>query len=175
MIYEPWVGAEYADAQRMLVLGECPHGFLTPDGLPDLSSPSCIRFAKALVGCRSSLSLASRACLWNRVAFYAYVQAPLSEPRPRPTSAQLKLSEPAFWLVLERLQPRCVVVLGQRLYAALPGSGCLGERVSGPDGTAFETWVYKLASGGEVRVLGIDSPSVGFAPEYWHQVLCSFV
>lgn len=191
----PWMGNNYIHGfrgKRVLVLGESHYcaspsnasPWITREIIKDLIDPSSeheaykntyTKFAKALSGQFGRMSADARAELWNRVAFYNYVQFALTGPRVSPTDTQFKLSEQAFREVMEMLQPECVFAWGHRLYNHLPGYGRQGEDVRGADGTAFETWVYPLQSGREVRVLGIDHPSVGFTPEYWHDVMMRFM
>ncbi len=193
--FEPWIGDNYnegIDGKKVLVLGEShycaslsdAHPSMTKEVIRDLFDPDSefenykntyTKFAKSITGNFGKMSVEEKATFWHSVAFYNYVQEPISGPRVAPTEAQFKLSEQAFREVLATLRPDVVIAWGHRLYNHLPGDGHQGAEVHGCDGTAFETWVYPLGGGKTCKVLGIDHPSVGFSPEYWYEVITNFL
>lgn len=193
--FKPWIGDNYQQGisgRKVLVLGESHYcanpadatSFITVEVISDLLNPASgfeaykntyTKFAKALSGKTGNMSAAEKSQLWHSVAFYNYVQEPITGPRTSPAEAQFKRSEQAFKEVLEALNPDVVIVWGHRLYNHLPGYGNQGPDISGPDGATFETWVYPFSNGTEARVLGIDHPSTGFTPEYWHNVISRFI
>lgn len=193
--FKPWIGDNYQqgiNGKKVLVLGESHYcaspdeatESITIDVISDLLDPSSefeaykntyTKFAKALSGCFGKMNVSDKRTLWHSVAFYNYVQEPITGPRTSPTEAQFKCSEQAFKEVLEMSNPDVIIAWGHRLYNHLPGYGSQGKDITGSDGTKFETWLYPLKNGSTARVLGIDHPSVGFTPEYWNDVINRFI
>lgn len=189
--FYPWIGKNWGvsfGGKLILVLGESHYCASPADAYPgmtwdiikDLFDPNSphepykntyTKFAKALSGKFDRMTIADKEELWESVAFYNYIQEPLTGPRIAPSDAQFKASEEAFEEVVDTWQPDVIIAWGHRLYSHLPGWGYQGRNVQGPDGTQFETWVYPLPDGRCAHVLGIDHPSVGFTPEYWHFVI----
>ena len=189
----PWVGqnyeqGDYSHGKRVLVLGEShycesPDEFvpeITINIIKDLLDPNSeheaykntyTKFAKAYSGIFGKLEESDKVRIWHSLAFYNYVQFPITGPRTAPTEQEFRDSEAAFWDVLEYLQPDLIIVWGQRLYNHLPDSGHQGPDVPAGDGKSVETWEYTLLNGHTVRVLPINHPSSGFNPEKWHKVI----
>lgn len=189
----PWVGQNYAQGyyshgKRVLVLGEShycssPEEFvpeITINVIMDLLDPNSgheaykntyTKFAKAYSGIFGKLEEGDKVRIWHSLAFYNYVQFPITGPRTAPNEQEFRDSKVAFWNVLEELQPDLLIVWGQRLYKHLPNCGRQGQDVPTGDGKSIETWEYTLLNGHTVRVLPINHPSSGFNPEKWHRVI----
>lgn len=189
----PWVGQNYAQGhyshgKRVLVLGEShycssPEEFvpeitinvimdlLDPDSEHEAYKNTYTKFVKAYSGIFGKLEEKDKVRIWHSLAFYNYVQFPITGPRTAPTEQEFRDSKGAFWNVLEDLQPDLIIVWGQRLYKHLPKSGRQGQDVPAGDGYSIETWEYTLLNGHTVRVLPINHPSSGFNPEKWHGVI----
>lgn len=103
---------------------------------------------------------------WNDVAFYEYIQKPLSHAKEIvPPNLWEEAVEP-FKEVLEFLQPDVVVALGYDTFEHLPVEGEGGKVYKGKK--EMPTRKYKLRNGKEVIVCGIQHPSsVGFSNEQW--------
>ena len=191
----PWIGNYYSTTgfagKRILALGEshyCENASdatedITRKVIADLFDPQSeheaykntyTKFAKALLGCRA-LTFEDKERFWNSVAFYNYVQLPMSRPRMVPSRANFKNSEAAFFEVLEMLSPDIVIVWGHRLYNNLPQGGLQGDDLRASDGHWIETWRYFLSDRKEVKVVPIMHPSSSFSPEYWHQFLSTII
>lgn len=189
----PWVGqnyelGDYSNGKRVLVLGESHYCSSLDDFVPeitinvikDLLDPNSeheaykntyTKFAKAYSGIFGKLEDSDKVRIWHSLAFYNYVQFPITGPRTAPTEQEFRDSEDAFWDVLEYLQPDLIIVWGQRLYKHLPNCGRQGQDVPAGDGKSIETWEYTLLNGHTIRVLPINHPSSGFNPEKWHRVI----
>lgn len=189
----PWVGqnyeqGDYSHGKRVLVLGEShycgsPEEFvpditinvikdvLDPDSEHEAYKNTYTKFAKAFSGIFGKLEQSDKVRIWHSLAFYNYVQFPITGPRTAPTEQEFRDSEAAFWNVLVELQPDLIIVWGQRLYKHLPGCGHQAQDVTIGDGKSIETWEYTLSNGHTVRVLPINHPSSGFNPEKWHRVI----
>jgi hypothetical protein len=106
--------------------------------------------------------------LWNRFAFYNFVQSPVSGgPRSIPTVQQFDDSLAAFATVLGTLRPERVLVCGKRLWKQM-------------DRTTLQlhdyVQAYELSNGSPVWCLAIDHPSSGrFSWSEAHQLIRIFL
>jgi len=196
VFFRPWVGKNYSKGifgKKVLVLGESHYcaspsdatSEMTREIIRDLFSQSgefeeykntYTKFAEALSGEKLSWnSFPSLERIWESVAFYNFVQEPISGARVSPTTSQFKSSGDAFFSVLEDLRPDVVIAWGTRLYNNLPQKGFQGKDAATPDGKGLETWTYRISGGHEVKVLPITHPSAGFSPDYWHTVIVDFI
>lgn len=187
----PWIGEHYYKTgfagKRILVLGESHYCQNVSDASEDITrrvimdlfdstseheayKNTYTKFAQALLG-RGELSFADKELFWNSVAFYNYVQVPISGPRVAPTRENFRNSEAAFFEVIEMLRPDIIIVWGHRLYNNLPNGGLQGDDLKAPDGQWIETWRYFLSDRKEVKVIPIMHPSSFFSPEFWHKFL----
>jgi hypothetical protein len=138
-LFEPWVGKSY-DAEgffgrRVLILGESHYG--TPEQETASFTRECVeslakaanghRFftvvAKLLFGTSPGVKLSrdQRSWLWDRVAFYNYIQAfPSHTSRVRPTGEMWSTAAQCFPALLQRLRPEFVLVLGRELAERIP-------------------------------------------------------
>ena len=136
--YHPWVGDRYWDQeQRWLLLGEsgcC----LAPNRTDALQKMIPAQHGPAVDSCqggtdrlfagverlmtgRDLLDAAGTEDFWQTVAFYNYVRDSMGSSMQRPTPKQLRESLPAFSEVICELRPHVVLVLGLKLWMALPG------------------------------------------------------
>lgn len=191
--FKPWIGKDYYKGylkRRILVLGESHYCALPNDAVPDLTiniikdlldpdSPSepykntYRKFEHALAGHR--LENAERVQLWNKIAFYNYVQYPLLGPRKAPERTEFKDSVEPFFEVLGDLSPDVVIVWGQRLYNNLPQFGSQIPDLVLPDGSEIECWSYTSNYGIIAHLLPIQHPSTGFSPNYWHTAIAQMI
>lgn len=189
-IFRPWIGAQYEKGfagRKVLVLGESfysdglstPSEDVTVEIISDLLDEDSefepykntfTKFAKAMTGL-PQLTSADKRRFWESVAFYDYVQVPLSAARTSPSKEDFSKSESAFFEVLEDLKPDICIAWGSRLYNNLPKGGLQGPDFKAPDGRWIESWTYFLSDGGEVLVFPIAHPSSAFSPAYWNEVL----
>lgn len=193
--FHPWIGNHYSTTgfagKRILALGESHYCDKSSDAteditrkvIADLFDPQSeheaykntyTKFAEALLG-RDSLSFEDKERFWNSIAFYNYVQVPMTGARVAPSQKDFNDSEAAFFEVLESLRPDIVIVWGSRLYNNLPQGGLQGDDLRAPDGHWVETWRYFLGDRKEVKIVPIMHPSSSFSPEYWHQFLSTII
>ena len=191
----PWVGEHYSTTgfagKRILALGESHYCDKASDAKPDITGKviadlfdpqseheayknTYTKFAEALLG-RDCLSLEDKERFWNSIAFYNYVQVPMTGARVAPSQKDFRDSEAAFFEVLELLRPDIVIVWGSRLYNNLPHGGLQGDDLRAPDGHWVETWRYFLGDRKEVKIVPIMHPSSSFSPDYWHQFLSTII
>ena len=131
------------------------------------------KFMNALAGER--LDVDGKKTWWNRVAFYNYVQTPMTGARISPTSEDFANSEKAFFEVLEQLRPTHVVVWGKRLYENMPNCGKELPAIRMKDGSDVRRWEYRLKDGSPVKLLEMQHPSTGFSTDYWSETLKLFL
>ena len=189
----PWIGQNYhngINGKKVLVLGESHYcenmadavPTITQDIITDLFDPESeheaykntyTKFIKALAG--QDLKFQERENIWNKVAFYNYVQSPLKKARVAPTPKEFQDSDIAFFETLEKLQPDYVIVWGKRMYDNLPNKGQRGTDVVLPNEQPLATWTYTLNNGNTVKLLGITHPSAGFSWDWWHTAIMKFI
>ena len=189
----PWVGLHYNEGiagRRIMVLGESHYCASESDAVPEITSTiikdlldpnsehegyknTYTKFERALAG--KSLTFSEKREAWNSILFYNYVQVPISGARIAPTSLEFSSSETAFFDVLEEYLPDSIIVWGERLYNNLPRRGRQLPDLELSNGDSFETWGYDLSTGHTVQLLRITHPSSAFVPEYWHEVITSFI
>lgn len=192
-MFLPWVGKEYQkgiQGKRVLILGESHYcadpaeaiPTLTQDIIKDLFDKHSVhepykntytKFAKALAG--TDLDFEDKERIWNMVAFYNYVQTPISGARVSPTPQEFQNSDDAFFETLEQLQPEYVIVWGKRMYDNLPNQGVKGTYLKAKGEDSLETWTYTLNNGNTVKLLGITHPSAGFSWDWWHKMIMTFI
>ncbi len=189
----PWIGNKYEQGinnKKVLVLGESHYCASPSDVYPQMTTDiitglwdeesehegyknTYTKFERALSG--KPLNGREKEAVWNSIAFYNYVQSPMSEAREKPTADEFRSSEAAFFETINRLQPDCIIAWGKRLYNNLPKKGSQLPDLQLSDGEAFETWSYTLENGKTVALLQITHPSAAFVPQYWYPVMQAFI
>lgn len=189
----PFVGDNYnkgLQGKKVLVLGEshyCANASeavpsLTQDIIKDLYDPNSefepykntyTKFAKSLVN--KDLTVKDKEEIWNKLAFYNFVQNPITGPRKPPSNQEFLDSHTAFFQVLEALQPDCILAWGSRLYDNLPDKGNQGENLTVVGDTPIETWNYTLSNGKVVKVMAVTHPSSGYSWDWWYQRITQFL
>ena len=116
----PWIGKHYSTTgfggKRILALGESHYCEKSSDAaeditrkvIADLFDPhseyeayknTYTKFAEALLG-HDCLSFEDKERFWNSIAFYNYVQVPMTGARLAPSQKDFRDSEAAFFEVL---------------------------------------------------------------------------
>lgn len=177
--FSPWVGANYSlQTSRVMILGEST---FRSDARPNYTI-DCIQeiiadqgryrfwtnIAIALLGRKPSRDETRN--LWHSVAFHNYVQESVGDgPRIAPTDEMWKRDANllAFREIVAVLKPKCVIVLGKRLWRRLPPTGSTGGPtiVGAPQP---DTRIYSLDDGHRFLAYGIAHPSSGFSGWLWH-------
>ena len=118
-----------------------------------------LSFEKMLLG-KSEISPAESLDIWNRVAFYNFVQTAAPDPSNDNFSVdEYKRSTPLAAEVMEALQPDIILVWGAKAYGNLPDRNY---------NTVSDCCVdYTLASGRKARCLKLTHPSrASYATEH---------
>ncbi|KAI3594366.1 hypothetical protein D9X30_0598 [Cupriavidus sp. U2] len=150
--FAPWVGAQYATVGfrglRVLVVSESHYGdsrYERPDVTPEIIKALALglrhkhtqgRFGRhphyakifAATNNRSTAGVFNReqrACFWETVAYYNFIQQFMAKSRDKPPAGAWARGKPAFVEVLQVLQPELVLCFSSRNGArvrALSGS-----------------------------------------------------
>ena len=112
--------------------------------------------------------------IWNSIAFYNYLQVPMSGARESGSTIDYKNAENAFIEVINELQPDLMIVWGVgKLFNNLPeGNWKWGEPLS-IDGWPVKNGYYQLKNGKIVRCLAVYHPSSGYQWDWWYKVIDS--
>jgi hypothetical protein len=171
-----------------MILGESHYG----EDDPDLTNtvlrehlegtgrrPFFSRIASMLTG--KAASECDQPAVFEKVAFYNYVQRLLPTCRVAPDQDDFDASECAFREALLCLKPHRIIALGWRLYRGTPAVWADGSRAWTSLGT-LEAAGKKIAVGKfhlgnfEVQTGFVNHPSsFGFSPKAWHPVTKRFV
>lgn len=180
----PWVGQNYAsgfNSQRTLILGESHYQWDCEQNINDwrtitqvLVQEQCdgaytkafwTKIAISFLGHRPTL-LEKRE-FWSSVAFYNFVQESAGDgPRIAPAKDSWASSEDAFTQVLQALEPKFVLILGDRLSGNL--SRFLKRRGKDIEG-AERVATFRIPIGQDSSCLAypIKHPSTGFDGRTW--------
>lgn len=93
---------------------------------------------------------------WQSVAFYNYVQFPITAVRTSPTQEEFQQSEKAFYEVLEKYQPDVIIAWSWRLWGNMPSTGRFGEPSSVNKGKGI---YYYEVGGKEYPIIAVAHPS----------------
>lgn len=136
------------------------------------------KFIKSLTGYTDDLEFEDKKEAWEHIAFYNYVQVPMTGARISPTTEEFKKSEEALWEILKIHKPDLIIVWGTRLYNNLPQIGKQLDdiKIIGDtgDNTSIEIWSYPTEDK-TVPIMGITHPSAGFEVEFWNKVITEFI
>ena len=155
-MWQPWIGSGY-EARRLLILGESCYAW-EEDGQVKEPQPDhpvvMARYAMAAfprgqrfldmisrgVCGKYAPSLAEMTAAWESIAFTNYVPASVGiGPRERPSPEAWQQADDEWQLVLARLKPRNIIVLGRGMWGYMPETQVLiSKDVQGyrlPDGT----------------------------------------
>lgn len=171
MEYHPRIGPGYPNS-RLLVVSESAYSW-TEDGGPELIHPGpdhpskTIEYAiaefdnrlgdgflrratQALAGKRSP-SLKERHAAWDVCAYTIYVQDTVGDgPRQRPTIKMFQAAQNVFLQLINRLEPRLIVIFGLDAWAQFPESQVHLVR---------DLQAYRLSSGQLSWCLALEHPA----------------
>lgn len=189
----PWIGDNYEQGfhdRRFLVLGESHYSYWededgqtrhhppretwTRDFVSEVTvRDGCALFWKNIEQALLNEQRINRWCpsgglaLWNKLAFYNFVQSALERPGKRPTSRQFDESREGFRTVLEVLSPERVLVCGMELWNK--GMDCTDSQLHD------RVQAYRLADGKLVWCLAIKHPSRFFSWRPAHNLIRAFL
>lgn len=201
IFFTPYIGKDYANGglfgKRVMVLGEshyCGEGccdcgncrlyekctmftqnvikkYLNKDKSKERQywTRTFVKFERSLVG--KITDQKRRQKIWDEVMFYNYLQVAMSGPRKAGTSAHYKQAADAFFDVIDKHQPECIIVWGKRLWNNMPCERWQDGDDIVVDGKHIATGYYLLSNGNRVKVVAVYHPSGGYSWKYWHRVI----
>lgn len=105
---------------------------------------------------------------WNSVAFYNFVQFPMTGIRTSPTSEQFEKSEKAFYEVLEKYQPDAIIAWSWRLWRNMPSTGYYGKPSQVNKGKGI--YYYKV-NNKEYPIIAVAHPCTRYFNETSYQCI----
>lgn len=111
--------------------------------------------------------------IWDSIAFYNFLQRAMNGPRQAGAYTDYENSEPAFWDVMEELQPDVMIAWGvTRMYCNMPGGDAWSQEEDiVVDGYHNRNGWYTLKSGKRVRAIWVYHPSAGYSWNWWNKVI----
>ena len=201
VLFEPWKGRDYKTGgvfgKKILAIGESfycsdedikklPEGTsLTDKVVKDYLAirngefrdnngrwtNTYLKFERSLKGKKTTPEDSQE--IWNSIAFYNYLQVPMSGARESGTPEDYKESENAFFEVIEELQPELIILWGIRLFYKLPEEGWNEGDSLIIDDDDVKNGYYQLKSGKKARCIAVYYPSVGYSWDRWNKVISS--
>ena len=184
LAFHPWVGEQYHSRKdwgiRLLVLGESHYG--EPPPKSNLTQCLTQQNAKREWSHRFWTNIAQSVSgehhttldhewFWNSVALYNFVQDLLPAARRCPAPPQWERGRNLLPLVLERLRPEAILVLGVRLWNQLPVDALDQPPLrSHHDKYGSDRAVKRIVVPNARAALAscINHPSSGFSSKRWH-------
>ena len=177
----PWLGPDYAESGRLLVLGESHYSTTDRDerGLTRRVVKDYVdgkwthRFWTLLARTIAGTHLAPEGCraLWNRVAFYNFVQVAVSGPRVRPTVEMWRGGSAPFQQVLRDLEPKRILVVGREVWWHMPAAPDVP--FSRHTGVPWPARRYPMGATGALATFINHPASRGYRAERWADVVAA--
>ena len=129
-----------------------------------------LKFERSLVGEETTPEDSQK--IWNSIAFYNYLQVPMSGARESGLPIDYKNAETAFFEVLNDLQPDLIIVWGVgKLFNNLPEDRWTWGKSLNVEGMDINNGYYQLNNKNEVRCIAVYHPSAGYSWDKWHKVI----
>lgn len=132
-----------------------------------------MKFERSLVGEETDRNMSRK--IWARWCFFNYLQVTMGGPREAGSSLQYQQADRAFFEVLDKYQPDYIIAWGHQLWRRLPEERWTEGKELVVEGQSIWNVAYRLANGKTVKALAVYHPSVGYAWDYWHRVICRFM
>lgn len=195
--FEPWVGKNYKtsgyNGKKILVIGEsfyCSEeeavATLTTIIVEDYLAirkgeyrknnggwtDTYLKFERSLKG--KVTTPEESQTIWDSIAFYNYLQVPMSGARESGSPIDYKNAEKAFFEVLNELQPDLIIVWGVgKLFNNLPEDRWTWDKPLNVDGWDINNGFYQLNNEKRARCIAVYHPSTGYQWEWWYKVISS--
>ena len=112
--------------------------------------------------------------IWNSIAFYNYLQVPMSGARESGSTIDYKNAENVFFEVINELQPDLIIVWGVgKLFNNLPEDNWKWGEPLDVDGWPIKNGYYQLNNGKKTRCIAVYHPSTGYQWDWWHKAIAS--
>ena len=131
-----------------------------------------LKFERSLINKETTPE--ERQKIWNSIAFYNYLQVPMTGARESGSSIDYKNAENAFFEVINELQPDLIIVWGVgKLFNNLPEDNWKWGETLNVDGWPIKNGYYQLNNGKKTRCIAVYHPSTGYQWDWWHIVISS--
>lgn len=193
--FEPWVGKKYNTSgfndKKILVIGEsfyCSEeeavATLTEKVVTDYLAirngeyrenkggwtNTYLKFERSLIGKETKPEDSQE--IWNSIAFYNYLQIPMSGPRESGSSIDYKNAEKVFFEVIDELKPNLIIVWGVgKLFNKLPEDRWTWGKPLDEDGWDINNGYYQLNNETQARCIAVYHPSSGYQWDWWYKVI----
>ncbi len=193
--FKPWVGKKYDTSgfsgKKILVIGEsfyCSEeeavATLTEKVVTDYLAirngenrdnkggwtNTYLKFERSLVGKETTPEDSQE--IWNSIAFYNYLQVPMSGARESGSSIDYKNAEKAFFEVIDKLKPNLIIVWGVgKLFNNLPEDRWTWGNPLDEEGWDINNGYYQLNNEEQARCIAVYHPSSGYQWDWWYKVI----
>lgn len=131
-----------------------------------------LKFERSLIGKETDPKESQE--IWNSIAFYNYLQVPMSGARESGATIDYKNAERAFFEVINKLQPDLIIVWGVgKLFDNLPEDNWKWGEPLVVDGWNIKNGYYQLMNKKEARCIAVYHPSTGYQWDWWHKGISS--
>jgi hypothetical protein len=193
--FEPWKGENYLtsgfNGKKVLVIGESFY-CSEEEAVPTLTKKvitdylairngefrenkgewtnTYLKFERSLEGKETTPEDSRR--IWNSIAFYNYLQVPMSGARESGSKLDYTNAENAFFEVINELQPDLIIVWGVgKLFNNLPEDRWTWGKPLDIDGWEIKNGYYQLDNNKQTRCIAVYHPSTGYQWDWWHKVI----
>lgn len=129
-----------------------------------------LKFERSLVGEETTPERSRE--IWNSIAFYNYLQIPMSGARESGSPIDYKNAEKAFFDVINELQPDLIIVWGVgKLFNNMPEDRWTWGKRLDVDGWDINNGYYQLDNEKQVRCIAVYHPSTGYQWDWWYKVI----
>ena len=129
-----------------------------------------LKFERSLVGEETTPERSRE--IWNSIAFYNYLQIPMSGARESGSPIDFKNAEKAFFEVINELQPDLIIVWGVgKLFNNMPEDRWTWGKRLDVDGWDINNGYYQLDNEKQVRCIAVYHPSTGYQWDWWYKVI----
>lgn len=197
--FEPWEGVKYNTSgykgKKILVIGESFY-CSEEDAVATLTNKivedylairkgeprenkggwtnTYLKFERSLIGRETTPEDSQE--IWNSIAFYNYLQVPMTGPRESGNKVDYKNAEEAFFEVINKLEPDLIIVWGVgTLFNNLPEDNWKWGEPLVVDGWNIKNGYYLLKNKKEVRCMAVYHPSTGYQWDWWHKGISSLL
>ena len=193
--FEPWKGENYPtsgfNGKKVLVIGDSFY-CSEEEAVPTLTKKvitdylairngefrenkgewtnTYLKFERSLEGKETTPEDSRR--IWNSIAFYNYLQVPMSGARESGSKLDYTNAENAFFEVINELQPDLIIVWGVgKLFNNLPEDRWTWGKPLDIDGWEIKNGYYQLDNNKQTRCIAVYHPSTGYQWDWWHKVI----
>lgn len=199
LTWYPWIGKDYPDAERKILIVGDSHYTVDEDGNFDedcyndfISNKNTTQeFAESYMnGTEWSFDRNLRLCLlnvddktllkplWEKIAFYNFIQEPMKQRDAKPTEAQYKIAWHCFVNLVEIIKPTDCIFIGVRsetcFGSCMDELGLQNSIDNMPEiinGTAPREAFIHISNDYCLKLLFIKHTSKYFSYEPWHEFL----